>query len=182
MIGPLVGHAFLTAVAAYAEASGGSGPAALAQGLSPLDGILVPMLGAYDIAATFFLPFVAIRLVAAERESGAARLLAQSPAGLPARLVAKGLVLFSGGLAAGLPALFALLLWHGYGGHLAFPETANVLFGHLLHALLATAIAFAAAAVCRGSASAAIVTLGFTVGTWALDFVSAVQGGLLARL
>src|SRR6266404_2273874 len=43
MIGPLVGHAFITAVDSYAEASGiGGGPAALAQGLSPLDGILVP--------------------------------------------------------------------------------------------------------------------------------------------
>ncbi|HZF11621.1 MAG TPA: ABC transporter permease [Thermoanaerobaculia bacterium] len=183
MIGPLVGHAFITAVLSYAEASGGiGGPAALAQGLSPLDGIVVPMLGAYDLAATFLLPFVAIRLVAAERESGAGKLLAQTPAELPARLAAKALVLLAGGLAAGLPALLALFLWHGYGGHLALPETANVVLGHLLHALLATAVAFAAAAVCRGSASAAIVTLGFTVGTWALDFVSAVQGGLLARL
>jgi len=54
--------------------------------------------------------------------------------------------------------------------------------GHLLHALLATAVAFAAAAVCRGSASAAIVTLGFTVGTWALDFVAAGREGWIARL
>ncbi len=49
MIGPLVGHAFITAVDSYAEASGiGGGPAALAQGLSPLDGILVPTFGAYE--------------------------------------------------------------------------------------------------------------------------------------
>jgi hypothetical protein len=42
MIGPLVGHGFITAVGLYAEASGSSGgPAALAQGLTPLDGILV---------------------------------------------------------------------------------------------------------------------------------------------
>ena len=41
MIGPLVGHGFITAVGLYAEASGGGGgPAALAQGLTPLDGIL----------------------------------------------------------------------------------------------------------------------------------------------
>jgi len=186
MIGPLVGHAFVTAVETYAEMSGaGGGPAALAQGLSPLDGILVPTLGAYDLAAMFLLPFVAIRLVAAERESGAAKLLAQTPSGLlamPARIAAKAAVLLLGWLAAGLAGLAALLLWHGYGGHLAAPETANLLLGHLLHALLAAGVAFAAAAVCRSSASAAIVTLGFTVGTWALDFVSAVQGGLLARL
>lgn len=160
----------------------GGGPAALAQGLSPLDGLVVPVLGAYDLAVTFLLPFLAIRLVAAERESGAAKLLAQTRAALPLRLAAKVAVLFLGGLVAALPAVLALLLWHGYGGHLHFPETASVALGHALHALLATAVAFAAAALCRGSASAAIVTLSFTVGTWALDFVAAGREGLIARL
>jgi ABC-type transport system involved in multi-copper enzyme maturation permease subunit len=183
MTGPLVGHAFITAVESYAEMSGaGGGPAALAQGLSPLDGILVPTLGAYDIAATFLLPFVAIRLVATERESGAGKLLAQTPAGLPARLAAKAGVLLLGWLVAWVPALLALLLWRLYGGHLDPGETANVFLGHLLHALLTIGIAAAAAAVCRSSASAAIVTLGFTVGAWALDFIAAGREGLLARL
>jgi len=173
----------VTAVASYAEASGaGGGPAALAQGLSPLDGIVVPALCAYDLIATFFLPFVAIRLVAAERESGAGALLAQTTAGLPLRLAVKGLVLAVGGLAACLPGALALVLWRSYGGPLAFPETAAVWGGHALHALLLAAIAFAAAAVCRGSASAAIATLAVTVGTWALDFVAQGRGGLLARL
>ena len=64
MIGPLVGHGFITAVGLYAEASGiGGGPAALPQGLTPLDGMLVPAFGAYDLAATFLFPFVAIRAV-----------------------------------------------------------------------------------------------------------------------
>src|SRR6185295_19536754 len=89
-VGPLVGHAFATAVSVYGEASGaGGGPAALAQGLSPLDGIVVPTFGAYDLAVTFLLPFVAIRLLAAERESGAALLLSQGRIGLPARLGVK---------------------------------------------------------------------------------------------
>ena len=49
MIGPLVGHSFITAVDLYAEASGiGGGPAALSQGLTPLDGMLMPTFGAYD--------------------------------------------------------------------------------------------------------------------------------------
>ena len=57
MIGPLVGHGFITAVDTYAEASGiGGGPAALAQGLSPLDGIFVPAFGAYDLAVDAALP------------------------------------------------------------------------------------------------------------------------------
>src|SRR3954470_5842853 len=90
MIGPLVGHSFITAVDTYAEASGiGGGPAALAQGLSPLDGILVPTFGAYDLAATLLFPFVAIRLVASERASGAAKLMQQSPASAAAMLAAK---------------------------------------------------------------------------------------------
>ena len=183
MTGPLVGNAFLTAAATYAEMSGAAGgPAALAQGLSPLDGLLVPTLGAYDIAATFLLPFVAIRLVATERENGAGRLLAQTPARLATRLAAKATVLLLGWLAAWLPALLAFALWLGEGGHLHPGETASVLLGHLLHGLLTVTVAVAAAAVCRGSASAAIVTLGFTVGAWALDFMAAGREGLIARL
>lgn len=183
MMGPLVGQAFLTAVQSYAEMSGaGGGPAALAQGLSPLDGIVVPTLGAYDLAVTFLFPFVAIRLVSAERESGASKLLAQAPVGMATRLAAKAAVLLLGWLLAWIPALLALVLWSGYGGHLYAPETINVFLGHLLHALLAAGVAVAAASVCRGSSSAAIVTLGFTVGTWALDFVAAGRDGLIARL
>lgn len=183
MTGPLVGHAFITAVESYAEMSGaGGGPAALAQGLSPLDGLLVPTFGVYAIAATFLLPFVAIRLIATERESGAGKLLAQTPAGLPMRLAAKAGVLLLGWIAAWIPAFLALGLWLGYGGHLDAGELAVVLLGHLLHGLLTIGCAVAAAAVCRSSSSAAIVTLGLTVGAWALDFMAAGREGWLARL
>ena len=97
LIGPLVGQAFLSAVALYAEASGnGIGPAALAQGLTPLDGILVPTFGAYDLAATFFLPFVAIRLIASEKQSGALKLLLQLPGSLSTKVAIKGVVLMAG--------------------------------------------------------------------------------------
>jgi ABC-2 type transport system permease protein len=40
----------------------------------------------------------------------------------------------------------------------------------------------AAASIAESAASAAIVTLGFTVGTWALDFVAAGRGGLLQQI
>jgi hypothetical protein len=183
MTGPLVGHAFITAVESYAEMSGaGGGPAALAQGLGPLDGLLVPTLGAYAIMATFLLPFVAIRLIATERESGAGKLLAQTPAGLPARLAAKAGVLLLGWIAAWIPAVLALGLWRWYGGHLDAGELTVVFLGHLLHGLLTIGFAVAAAAVCRSSASAAIVTLGLTVSAWALDFMAAGREGLIARL
>jgi len=43
VVAALVGHAFITATDLYAEASGAAGgPAALSQGLSPLEGIVVP--------------------------------------------------------------------------------------------------------------------------------------------
>lgn len=183
MIGPLVGHGFITAVDFYAEASGiGGGPAALPQGLIPLDGILVPTFGAYDLAATFLLPFVAIRLVSAEKQSGALKLLLQLPGSLAAKITMKGLVLLLGWLVALAPGLTAMLLWKSYGGHLYGWETANLLMGHLLRAMLSCGIAVAAAALAESAASAAIVTLGFTVGTWALDFIAAGRGGFAQQL
>ena len=183
MIGPLVGHSFITAVELYAEASGvGGGPAALAQGLTPLDGLLVPTFGAYDLAVTLLFPFVAIRLLAAEKESGALKLALQLPVRVSSTLAAKGLALVGGWLLAWVPGLVALILWKTYGGHLYGPETFNLLLGHLLRMMLAGGVAVAAAAIAESAASAAIVTLGFTVGTWALDFLGTGRGGLLQDL
>ena len=183
MIGPLVGHAFITAVNLYAEMSGsGGGPAALPQGLTPLDGLLVPTFGAYDLAATLLLPFVAIRMVAAEKESGAVKLLLQLPSSLATKIATKGIVLISGWLIAWVPGLAAVALWKLYGGHLNTVESLNLFLGHLLRAFLSAGVAIAAAAILESAASAAIVTLGFTVGTWALDFIAAGRGGLLQQL
>jgi ABC-type transport system involved in multi-copper enzyme maturation permease subunit len=183
MIGPLVGQAFITAVNFYAEASGnGSGPAALPQGLTPLDGMLVPSFGAYDLAATFLLPFVAIRLMSAEKQSGALKLLLQLPGSLGTKMITKALVILGGWLVAWIPGLLAIALWRSYGGHLHVPETLNLLLGHLLRGMLSAGIAVAAAALSENAASAAIVTLGFTVGSWALDFIATGRGGLLQQL
>lgn len=183
MIGPLVGHGFIAAVNLYAEVSGiGGGPSALAQGLTPLDGILVPTFGAYDLAATFLFPFVAIRAIAAEKESGGWKLLLQLPGSLALKITTKALVLLCGWLVAWLPGLVAICLWEIYGGHLYAPETANLLLGHLLRVTLSGGIAVAAAALAESAASAAIVTLGLTVGTWVLDFIAAGRGGLLQQL
>ena len=183
MIGPLVGQSFIAAVGLYAEASGiGGGPAALAQGLSPLDGILVPSFGAYDLAVTLLFPFVAIRLIAAERSSGAWKLMLQSPAGVPAMLAAKAAALLFAWLVAWIPGLLALGLWKAYGGSLYAPETLNLLAGHLLRFVLAGGVAVAAAAIANSAASAAIAALGFTVGTWVLEFVAAGRGGWLQKL
>ncbi|HXD32826.1 MAG TPA: hypothetical protein VN643_17010 [Pyrinomonadaceae bacterium] len=183
LIGPLVGHGFITAVNLYGEASGaGGGPAALSQGLTPLDGILTPTFGAYDLAAMFLFPFVAIRLISAEKQSGGLKLLLQLPGSLASKIFTKGLVFIGGWLLSLGPALIALGLWKSYSGHLYAPETLTLITGHLLRAFLSGGIAFAAAAITESAASAAIVTLGVTVGTWALDFIASARGGWLQEL
>ena len=181
-VGPLVGQALLHAASLYAEASGrGGGSAALAQGLSPLDGIFVPSFGAFDLAVTFLYPFVAIRLLSEEKRNGAGKLLLQSPAGILTRLLVKLATLLLFSAVAWAAGLAAVLFWAAAGGRVHIPELANLVLGHLLRLVLATGVAFAAASVCDGAASAAIVTLAFTVGTWALDFVAAGRGGWLER-
>jgi ABC-type transport system involved in multi-copper enzyme maturation permease subunit len=177
-LGPLVGHTFVTAVQSYAEVSGaGGGPAALSQGLSPLDGIVVPTFGAYAIAATLLFPFVAIRLVSSEKETGALSLLLQARPKLATMVLVKFLVLVGAWIVAWIPGLVALIMWRAYGGHLHAPEVATVLVGYLLRGVLVIALAMAAAAATEGAASAAVVTLAITLGTWALDFIAQVRGG-----
>jgi hypothetical protein len=182
-IGPLVGHAFQTAIALYGEASGGGGgPAALSQGLSPLDGIVVPTFGAYAVAAMLLYPFVAIRAVSSEKESGALALLVQTPASLGTMITVKFAVLLVAWIIAWIPGLVALAMWRASGGHLYAPEVATVLVGHAMRGVLVIAVALAAAAVTDGAASAAVLTLAITLGTWALDFIGQVRGGRLLEL
>jgi ABC-2 type transport system permease protein len=183
LVGLLVGHEFISAVQTYAEMSGSNGgPAALAQGMNPLDGILVPTFGAYDIAAMLLLPFVVIRLFSAERATGAWTLLVQSPATIPSMVATKALALGVAWLIALVPGLTAVALWLAYGGHVYAPELMALVFGHLLRAALTVAIAAAAAAVTRQAASAAIITLGVTIGSWALEFTAATRGGAWATV
>ncbi|HEY0366440.1 MAG TPA: ABC transporter permease subunit [Pyrinomonadaceae bacterium] len=181
-VGLLAGHGFITAVGLYAEMSGSGGPAALPQGLTSLDGVLVPTWGAYDLAATLLFPFVAIRMVSAEKESGALKLLLQLPGTLVSKVTAKGLVLLFAWIVSWIPGVVAIVLWRSYGGHVYAPETLNLLAGHLLRGLLSGGLAVAAAALADSAASAAIITLAFTVGTWALDFVAAGRGGFVQQL
>src|ERR1039458_3930890 len=74
-MGPLVGLSFLSAVRTYAEASRLNGTAAgVGEALSPLIGIWAPAFSACELAAVFLLPFVVIRMVAGDRQSGALKL------------------------------------------------------------------------------------------------------------
>jgi ABC-2 type transport system permease protein len=183
VVGALVGHAFITSVNLYAEASGiGGGPSALSQGLSPLEGIVVPTLGAYDIAATLLFPFVVIRLIANEKQTGALALMLQAPASFYTVVAIKGVALVIAWLVAGIVGAAALVLWSGMGGHLYAPETWTVVLGHLLRGVLTIGVSAAAAALAASAASAAIVALTITLGTWALDYVAAARGGAIASI
>jgi hypothetical protein len=77
------------------------------------------------------------------------------------------------------PALSALAAWAIMGGHLYGPETLNLLCGHLLYGLLVGVIALFAASIAESAATAAIIALAFTIGSWVLDFALAGQPGAL---
>jgi ABC-2 type transport system permease protein len=176
LMGPLVGMSFISSVRTYAEVSAGVGEA-----LSPLIGIWAPTFSACELAAVFLLPFVAIRLVAGDRESGALKLELQQGMGSFARIAAKGIVLLAGWLVAMLPPLSAILLWRSYGGSVYPSEMMTLIFGHVLNAGLTIALAAALAAVTDHHSTAAILTLGVTVGTWVIAFLGSVEGGWWER-
>ena len=182
LIGPLVGVSFISAVRTYAELSGYGGTAAgVGEAFSPLVGVWAPTFSACELAAAFLLPFVAIRVVAGDKQSGALKLEAQQPMPSSWRVSAKAIVLIAGWLLASAPALLAVLLWRGYGGSVYPPELVTIAFGHVLNAGLTIAIAAAAASLTDHPSTAAIVTLSVTVGTWILNFIAAVHGGVWER-
>jgi ABC-2 type transport system permease protein len=183
VMGPLVGFAFITSVRTYAEASGLNGTAVgVGEAFSPLIGIWAPTFSACELAAVFLLPFVAIRVIAGDRQSGALKLELQHemPAGV--RVALKGLVLLLGWLVASGPVAVAIILWRTYGGHIDGAELMTVAAGHLMNAGLTIGIAAAAASIAEHPSTAAILTLSVTVGTWILNFIAAVQGGAWERL
>ena len=183
LIGPLVGVSFISAVRTYAELSGLNGTSAgVGEAFSPLVGVWAPTFSACELAAAFLLPFVAIRVVGGDKQSGALKLETQQPIPPAWRIVAKALVLLVGWLIALVPAAIAAMLWRGYGGSLYGPELAALAFGHVLNAGLTIALAAAAASLTEHPSTAAIVTLSVTVGTWIVNFIAAVHGGPWQRI
>jgi ABC-2 type transport system permease protein len=183
---PLVGYSFFQATALYGEASAAARDSpAMASGLSPLDGVLVPTFGAFYLAITLLFPFVAIRVLGREKETGALRLLMQLPYRTATLITAKMAAVAIAWTIALIPALSTLALWEILGGHLSAPETINLIGGHLLYGLLVGAIALFSAAISESAATAAIITLAFTIGSWVLDFALAGQPdvlGVISRL
>src|SRR6266581_3553432 len=177
---PLIGYSFFQAISLYGEASAaGLQSPVLASSLSPLDGVLVPTLGASYVAVTLPFPFVAIRVLGQEKESGALRLLIQLPYRSPTLIAVKLLAVLAAWMLSSIPALSAVAIWTMFGGHLSGPETLNLLLGHLLYGLLVGAIALFAASVSESAATAAIIALSFTIGSWVLDFTVAGHPGVL---
>jgi ABC-type transport system involved in multi-copper enzyme maturation permease subunit len=180
LLSPLIGYSFIQALALYGEASRTALQyPELARGMTPLDGILVPTFGGLYLATTLLFPFVAIRLISEEKQSGALKLALQLPFRPSTLIAAKLLAMGFAWLLAIIPALSALALWRLLGGHLHGAETLNLLLGHFLYALLIVAIAFLAAALTEGGATAAIVTLAATIGSWVLDFAATGRIGWL---
>ena len=178
LMGPLVGVSFISAVTTYGEASGLNGTSAgVGEAFSPLVGIWAPTFSACELAAAFLLPFVAIRLFAGDRQSGALKLELQHRMSAFTRVAVKALVLMFGWLIALLAPLIGVFLWKLYGGSIYLPELLTVIFGHLLNAGVTIGLAATAAAITEHPATAAIVTLAITVGSWIINFIAAVHGG-----
>lgn len=179
----LVGLSYAQAVGLYAEASRAVARSpALAAGLVPLEGVLVPTFGGLYLGLTLLFPFVAIRQVVRERGDGMLPLLLQTRVPLGVWLAAKLLAL---GLATALVLLIpvsALGFWLAAGGHVAAAETAALILGYGLYALVITGLAYVAAALMDSAAGAAILTLSATLGAWALDFAAAGERGWVHAL
>lgn len=181
-MGPLVGICFISAVRTYGEVSGLNGTSAgVGEALAPLVGVWAPTFSACELAAVFFLPFVAIRLVGADRQNGTLKLELQQGMSTTWLVTAKAVIAIAGWFVAMLPALSAIALWRSYGGSLYPPELATLILGHVLNAGLTIALGATAAALTEHPSTAAIVTLGATVGTWILNFFGAIQGGAWER-
>ena len=178
VIGPLVGMSFISAVTVYAELSEAHGTGAgVGEAFSPLVGIWGPTFSACELAAAFLLPFVAIRVVSGDRQSGALRIELQHPLSSFTRIAIKAGALLAGWLVVSAAPLIAVLLWASYGGAVHGPELSTVVAGHLLNAGLTIALAAAAAGITEHPSTAAIVTLTVTVGTWLMNFAAAINGG-----
>lgn len=176
--GPLTGVSFINAVQFYAELSGYQGTAeGVGEAFSPLVGVWAPTFSTFGLIATFLFPFVVIRLVGGDRQSGVFILELPQPMGAGRRIAAKALVLLAAWAVAMTPAIVAIGLWRSYGGATYAPEILAVTAGQILNAALTIALGAAAAALTEHPATAAIATLAVTVGTWVISFFAALKGG-----
>ena len=179
----LVGSTFAKAVGIFTEGSQAALTSSdLAQGMNPFDGIFAPTFGSAYLVATLLLPFVAIRQIAADRDSGALKLLL----GLgctPLQVVARKFVVLVVAWALFLLVpLSAALLWSRSGGHLVGLELGGLLLGHLLYGTVVIAMSLLAGSLGRSSSTASLLVLAATLGSWVIDFEGAAGEGWVSRL
>jgi ABC-2 type transport system permease protein len=182
--GLLVGFSFIQAVHQYSDASANAARLPqLAVNLNPLDGIVVRVFAGVYLMNTFLLPFVAIRAIGNEKQTGSLKLALQMPVGMYRLVAIKLIALFVGWAIALVPTASALIIWSLLlGGHLYWPELLSVLLGHTLYALVIAGISFLAAAITESAATAAIVALAMTIGSWILEFAGTTSTGLVRAI
>src|SRR5258706_12150844 len=109
---PLVGYSFFQAMSLYGEASAAAANLpVLATSLSPLDGILVPTFGSFYVAVTLLFPFVAIRVLGEEKQSGGLGLLVQLPYRTATLVGVKLAAVLCAWLLCAIPVLSAGVAW-----------------------------------------------------------------------
>jgi hypothetical protein len=82
------------------------------------------------VAVTLLFPFVAIRVLGREKETGALRMLIQLPYRPSTLIIAKVAAIAAAWWLASIPALCSLVMWKASSGHLCGLETSNLLFGN----------------------------------------------------
>jgi ABC-2 type transport system permease protein len=168
---PLVGYSFIQAVSLFSEASRAAlQHSELSSGMNPFEGVLVPTFGSFYLVSTLIFPFLAIRPVSTEVQSGTIKILLQIPLRFSTVMSAKvfaALVVWS---VLFLPIAISLIAWASVGGHLSMPETLFLCAGHLLYALTILSLSFLLSSLAKAAATAAILVLGVTLGSWVLDF------------
>jgi ABC-type transport system involved in multi-copper enzyme maturation permease subunit len=174
----LAGHSFLQAVELYGEASRSAARSPeLAASLSPLDGIWVPTFGALYLATTFLFPFLGLRLVGGEKQTGASKVQLQLPLAPWTLAGVKAAALMTAWLVTAAPFVAAVVIWRAWGGHVFLPEIGTVLLGHLLYAATIGGIAFLLSAVSESPATAGIGTLAIVMASFVLDFAGVTTTG-----
>ena len=182
LTGPLVGFSFVQAISLYNEVSRTAFAAPqMAAGLNPFDGVIIPAYGSIYLTLTLLFPFIAIRAISEDKQSGALRLLLQIPFRYSALLSSKVAAMLFAWLLVELPGLLALLLWSFYGGHLYAREILCLLLGQFLYGTMVIAISFVAAAAVETSSTAALLALSCTLGSWVLDFAASGDSSWLRK-
>lgn len=179
----LVGSTFAKAVGIFTEGSRAALTSPdLAQGMNPFDGILGPTFGSAYLVATLLLPFVAIRQIGADRDSGALKLLLGLGCTPLQVIVRKFAVLVVAWALFLLVPMSAALIWSRSGGHVVGAELGGLLLGHLLYGTVVIALSLLAGSLGRSSSTSSLLVLAATLGSWVIDFEGGAGEGWVSRL